>query len=106
MNAAERADVGQAKGGWEVIDIDNAIEKIGNTLGFDAYHVTTFRCTRIKKSGGTQGVTIEILDGGPQINQGFRYTCIVRSHDGKEASGNPESSVDAALAGVHWEKLD
>ncbi len=70
----------------------------------DAAHVTTFKCYRETRDGGTQEVTVEILDAGPEV-EGDRYRCVARS-DGKAASGNPADRVEVVLSSVHWWNLD
>jgi hypothetical protein len=87
-------------------DIDGALAKLMGHGFFEAYHVTTFRCRRKKKSGGLQSVTVEIYDSGTQEGSTSRYRCIARSDDGKEASGDAASSINTALLMVHWQDLD
>lgn len=69
-------------------------------------HVTSFSCYRDTKRGGTQRVTVEIHDAGPDAPAGLRYTCVAKSDDGKAATGNSNASIDVVLATVHWGDLD
>jgi hypothetical protein len=89
-----------------MIDIDDALAKLMGYGFFEAYHITTFRCRRRTKSGGVQGVAVEIHDSGTQEGAASRYRCIARSDDGKEASGDAASSIHTALLMVHWQDLD
>jgi hypothetical protein len=90
----------------QMIDIDGALAKLMGYGFFEAYYVTTFRCHRKTKSGGAQGVTVEIYDSGTQEGSTSRYRCLARSDDGKEASGKAASSINTALLMVHWQDLD
>lgn len=82
------------------------IEKLKTKAGFfEVYHRDTFKCYRNKKSGGVQEVTIEVLDAGP-AQASSRYSVVATSKDNKGASGNPASTIEEALAFVHWWTLD
>ena len=72
---------------------------------FGAAHVTTVKCYRETADGRTQEVTVEILDVGPEVEDG-RYSCVARSDDGKAASGNPADRVEVVLSSVHWSDLN
>ncbi len=72
---------------------------------FEVCQKTTFTGYREDKSGNTQKVEVDILDAGPNRPE-LRYTCIAQSEDGKMATGNPESTIDMAILGVHWNNLD
>lgn len=72
---------------------------------FEVYHVTTFTCFRERRDGGgTQEVTVSILDAGPS-KPDLRYHVSAKSNDGKSATGNPAERLDVALALVHWGDL-
>lgn len=74
---------------------------------FEAYHVTTFQCYRNRKDGTPQKITVEIHDSGNNESPGpGRYSCVAKSEDGTAASGNSSDTIQAALAQVHWYKLD
>jgi hypothetical protein len=92
------------------MDIDDIIARLTQHTFSSAYHVTTFKCYRpLPKApnlANLQEVTVEIHDAGSQADPRFRYWCVARTADGKGVSGSPESSVVAALAVVHWDKLD
>jgi hypothetical protein len=64
-----------------------------------------FRCFRETKDGGTEEVTVTILDRGPESG-GTRYLCEVTTEDGRRASGNASDNVQVAISVVHWYKLD
>lgn len=72
---------------------------------FEVYQKTTFECFRTDKTGNTQKVEVDILDAGPDDPQ-LRYHCTARSEDGKTATGNPASSIQTLLYGLHWYDLD
>ena len=71
----------------------------------EAYHVTTFECVREARDGSPRIVTVEIHDAGEGVDYS-RYAAVVRSDDGRAASGNRADSVEAALSIVHWHDLD
>ena len=73
---------------------------------FEVYHKTTFRCFRTDKNDNPQEVEVDILDAGPDLDPKLRYHCVARSEDGKMATGNPASSIDTVLFGLHWYDLD
>ena len=85
---------------------ENIIEKLKELDGVsEVYHiVSTFKLYRTTKKGGTQKVTVEILDAGANVSE--RYHCWVTSDDGKTATGNPQSSIGYALMTTHWDDLD
>jgi hypothetical protein len=89
-----------------MIDTDEALARLKG-LGFlDAYHVTTFKATHRKKSGGIQAVTVEIYDAGWTHQSATRYRCVARTDDGKIAVGNDAASIAAALSHVQWDDLE
>ena len=65
--------------------------------------VETVKGYREKKDGTDQAITVEIHDSKESSN---RYTCVVTSKEGKVATGNPASTIQEAIAFVHWENLD
>ncbi len=74
---------------------------------FEVCQKTTFTGYREGKNGNNQEVEVDILDAGPNtIRPECRYACIARSEDGKMATGNPDSSIEMAILGVHWINLD
>ncbi len=72
---------------------------------FEVRQKTTFTGYRKDKNGDNQEIEVDILDAGPNEPK-VRYTCIARSEDGKMATGNPDSSIEMAILGVHWNNLD
>ena len=85
----------------------NAIPEIQKFGGFfEVYHKNSYLCYRRTKKETVQKVIVEILDRGLNVKPDLRYFCEAKSEDGKKVSGNPASSIDSALARVHWEKLD
>ena len=82
-----------------------AIEMLGKLELRNPALVRNYFAHRIAKSGLDQLVTIKIFDNGPS-NPDSRFTCLVESDDGKKASGNSANAIEAALAIVHWHKLD
>lgn len=53
-------------------------------------------------------LVIRILDSGPDCdNPRVRYTCVVTKGGGTpEVTGNPQESIAAAIAAVHWFRFD
>jgi len=43
-------------------------------------------------------VDIEILDAGLNASPDLRYACMIRTEDGKTATGNNEATIDMAIA--------
>lgn len=83
------------------------IEQLKRVTGsFEVYQKTSFVCYRDAKDGSVQEVLVDILDAGIGVEPQLRYSCIARTKDGKVATGNPASSIDAMLSIVHWYKLD
>lgn len=90
------------------IDTDAVIGQL-NSLPrtHSALHVTMFMCFRETADGGSQEVTVEIYDSGPDVlEQTRRYYCVARGEDGKATSANSADSVAKVLATLHWEDLD
>jgi hypothetical protein len=86
---------------------DEIINRLKKATGaFEVYHKTSFQCFRTAKDGSVQDVTVEIWDGGPDIDPNLRYTCIAKTTDGRSATGNPDYSIEAVLSTVHWGDLD
>ena len=69
----------------------------------EAYQVWTFRLYRRTQEGRPQNVNVTVLDAGPEAPN--RYSIHAEAEDGRSASGNPDESLDAALAAVHWTDL-
>jgi len=70
----------------------------------ELYQVTRFSGFRTGRDGKLQEVTIEIFDAGESTT--LRFHCVARTEDGRMATGNPEKTVDVAIACVHWNELD
>ena len=71
----------------------------------EAYHVTTFRGYRTTARGRHQQVTVEVLDGGPEMGLS-RFTVKAYGDDDTTATGNAGDTLHAALRHVHWFRLD
>ena len=83
----------------------DALAVLKETIGvFEIYQVSTFRMYRKPKGGGVQELTVEVWDAGPQ--EPSRYHVIATTEDGREASGNAGSTIQEAIAFVHWGDLD
>lgn len=64
----------------------------------EAYHVTTFKGHRTKQDGSTQqSFTLTILDAGPTLHAGARYSCQIETEDGLKLRGNPSDTLIGAL---------
>lgn len=88
------------------MDIDEIINRLKKHANIsEVHHKTSFHCYHTDKNGNTQEVEVDILDAGPDDPQ-LRYHCTARSEDGKTATGNPASSLDVLLMGLHWYDLD
>jgi hypothetical protein len=88
-----------------VTDAIDQLKQVPNIT--HAYHVMAFVCYRNAKGAPNQRVRVEILDAGPDpALASRRYMVWARSENGKFASGNSADTVQAALALVHWYKLD
>jgi hypothetical protein len=73
----------------------------------EAYHVTTFLCSRGTQDGSTQEVEVTVFDAGPDDGKAIaRYRAVTRTKDGKVANGHPAPSAQGALALVPWADLD
>ena len=71
------------------------------TIGvFEMYQACTFKMYRKTKGGGVQELTVEVWDAGPQ--ELSRYHVIATAKDGRAASGNAGSTIQEAIAFVHW----
>ena len=84
-------------------EVMNKLKTAGNM--FEIYNITSFRGYRRTKEDNVQKVIVNILDMGEAAG-GLRYSCEVRSENGKVITGNPASDVDAAIDLVHWQELD
>jgi len=80
--------------------IRRSLESFGDVT--EVYEVTMFTGYR---NGNL--VTVRILDQGPDCSSPeIRFACDVVQDDGKKAGGNNASTLDEAIAIVHWEELD
>jgi hypothetical protein len=79
------------------------IKKLPGMIGVQM--LRTYQCQRTTKSGETQNVTIQVEDAGPDAVNSLRYS-VIATADAKQASGNPDRSIEAALSAVHWWDLD
>ena len=64
-----------------------------------------FKAYRRTRDGRDQAVTIEVLDAGPGHSYS-RFQVYATAEDGATAAGNPDASIAAAIAVVHWGDLD
>ena len=83
-------------------EIRDAIARVARTS--ELYRVTTYKGWRRHKDGSGKEITVELLDAGPRDHG--RWMVIATDEDGREAHGNPDSDLKAAIAGVHWFDLD
>jgi hypothetical protein len=83
-------------------EIIEELKKAGRFV--EAHRIYNFRCHR-EATDGSHTVNVEITDMGDS-NPNARYSVIANQDSGKIASGNPGSSIYAALAMVHWFNLD
>ena len=89
--------------------IDDVLAQLESVKGpkiYEVYHCTTFKGYRERRDGVRQELRIEILDAGPFVGSGNRYSCTVTAADGKRATGNSAGSIDVMLSTVHWGDLD
>lgn len=63
----------------------------------EAYHVSNFKGHRERKDGSTQGFTLTLLDAGPTLTPNARYTCTIKTEDGRVLQGNPSDTITGAL---------
>ena len=86
------------------MEIDKAkVRGVLKANGFlQLYDKTSFWGYRKNDKGIEQELTVDIL----YSVEDDLYYCFVKTKDGKEASGNPNSELDLAVAGVHWNDLD
>ena len=67
-----------------------------------------FECIRYADDGKPQKIDVEIsvsmveTDYGPQL----RYHCSAKADNGRQCSGNADSSLEMAIAATHWYELD
>ncbi len=88
------------------MNTDEVITRLKKHADFsEVWQKTTFEGCREDKKGNPQKVEVDVFDAGPNRPE-HRFYCIARSEDGKMATGNPESSIDMAILGVHWINLD
>jgi hypothetical protein len=97
----------EAKERKRYMDGHEAIRRLKNHADiFEAYEVRTFQCYRHSQDGSVQEVEVKIMDAGPDVDAGVRYSVVATSEDGKTASGNSAESIQTALAILHWYELD
>jgi hypothetical protein len=87
---------------------DNLLRKVKKlTASYEVHYlVASLKCYRRTASGQEQEVTVQIYDAGPDVNPSLRYSVMATSDDGKSATGNPDSTIEMALAHCHWNELD
>jgi hypothetical protein len=66
--------------------------------------VTEFEGDRKRPDGQTTHVRIQILDAG--LGEQFRWRVEARDEAGRFATGNPDASLELAIATTHWQELD
>ncbi|HXN78609.1 MAG TPA: hypothetical protein VN965_07565 [Candidatus Dormibacteraeota bacterium] len=66
----------------------------------ELYHVTTLKGYRENKLGQTLELTIEVKYSGRG------YTIVARDEANREATSNEYDSVQSAILGTHWDRLD
>ncbi|MBL7188169.1 MAG: hypothetical protein ISS70_17740 [Phycisphaerae bacterium] len=83
------------------------VKKLKNFTKFsEVSHKTTFDCIHRNDEGLTVGVTLDIIDTGPNELPQNRYYCVAKTEYGQEAMGNLDATIEGALLNVHWDKLD
>jgi hypothetical protein len=70
----------------------------------EVYEVKTFTGYRQDKQGRLCDVTIRVCDAGSGAR--YRFSVTATDEHGRVATGNPESSLELAIASVHWAELD
>ena len=78
--------------------------KLHDLKQVDSAYVTELHGRRHRKDGTDMAVIVKIRDYG--ADSPSRYYCVAEDEDGRIATGNPEKSIDTALALVHWSELD
>ena len=89
-------------------DVQKAIKKLREVVPGrpEVYQRTEFRCSRTRKDGSVQDVTVTILDAGLNSPADLRYQVHAEADDGAKATGNPGNSIETVLSTVHWGDLD
>jgi hypothetical protein len=86
-------------------DILEMLKTVPDGRILEAFHVTTFRCTRRDDNGAAMEVLVEILDAGPGAGLA-RYVVEVTGENEEYVATNPAESIEAALALVPWHELE
>jgi hypothetical protein len=87
------------------MDDDEMLRKLTEVGGFaELYRITTFKGYRTNKRGQTYEVTVELYDRGPDHQ--YRYHIVATDEFGHMATGNPDATINDAIAFTHWENLD
>jgi len=86
------------------MDASEIIARLRGEGFFEISEKVTFECCRTK-NGGTQRVTVEVFDRGPEGGR-LRYHCIARGDDGTLATGNPGSTIEEVFSTLHWNDLN
>lgn len=81
------------------VDIDAVLGDLTRFFS-EASHSTEFK---VYTTRGRE-ITVTVLDGGPRMPT-MRYSVTARTKDGRQASGNPESSIEVALRTLHWHDI-
>jgi hypothetical protein len=86
-------------------DTDELLELAGRIPGHvEASVVTHLRLHRQRPDGEIVAVDVEVHDRGHA--SGGRWSVVARDEHGREASGNPDASLEVTFATVHWQELD
>ena len=75
----------------------------------ECWHIhSVYEGSYIKPDGSEISATLTIrqIHSSGYTELKPRYSAQVVSSDGKRASSNPETSIQSALAGVHWEEIE
>lgn len=83
----------------KLLEIDGGMEGVSEIKLFEGYRKNK------KNQREKDEVTVKILDMGPDHPKN-RYACVATSKNGKEATGNSDSTLEGAIGLVHWNNLD
>jgi hypothetical protein len=85
------------------MDPELVIKQLNKWKCLDVEHKISFVGFRPNNKGQTLELQIDIFDSYSGPN---RYSCVVKTIDGKQIPANPASTLDLAITNVHWYELD
>ncbi len=87
-------------------DIPAVLERLREVSGCrELSNIAWFRGFRTRRDGVVATITIEIEDAGPLAGS-TRWHVSAWDEDDHFATGDPDSRLEAAIAGVEWDELD